>query len=155
MQGLVRRCCLRTRLANNWPVFTRFKVGGVSPAPQESSFSSRGETAFGVLSGLYALRKKWVPAVGVVGFPLGWRYVLRSVRPRRLPLLFRHALGSHRQIPWVHLKRRSPSLTASGGAIIANPVQMTATAPALSTRVHPCHSSPARTDSQETRRQNI
>lgn len=91
-------------LGHNWPVFTRFKGGrGFACATGILLFLAwRDMLPAYLVGGLYALRKKWVPAVGVVGFPLGLALMyFRSVPPLTTSTSVSvMLLVAIRQIPW-------------------------------------------------------
>lgn len=91
-------------IGHNWPVFTGFKGGrGFACATGILLFLAWREMLPAYLVGvLCGLRKRWVPAIGVVGFPLG----LSLMYFRSVPLLTVIAsvavmlLVGVRQIPW-------------------------------------------------------
>lgn len=91
-------------LGHNWPIFTRFKGGrGFASATGVLFYLAWRDMLPAYLVGaLFALQKRWVPAIGVAAFPLG--LLLMHIR-RAEPLVLITSLTvmllvAIRQIPW-------------------------------------------------------
>jgi glycerol-3-phosphate acyltransferase PlsY len=92
-------------IGHNWPIYTRFRGGrGLACATGILFYMAWRDMLPAYLAGaVVALAKRWVPAVGVVAFPLGLLTMyLRPVEPLVLTAsLSVVLLVAVRQVPWL------------------------------------------------------